>query len=184
MCAIPSPQGQRCGACLQDPPAFDASLAAFDYVFPIDRMVQALKYHHQLSVVPFLGASLLALAPDERPDVLLPMPLHVHRLAERGFNQAVEIARPLARAWQLGLALSLVSRVRDVEPQAALSSAERRSNMRGVFAVSERLDGASVVVVDDVMTTGASLRALAQALKDNGARRVVNLVVARTPEPH
>lgn len=183
VCAIPTPQGQTCGACLRDPPAFDASFAAFDYLFPIDRMVQALKYQHQLSVVPFLAESLHGLAPDGRPDVLLPMPLHVRRLAERGFNQAVEIARPLARSWQMGLALSLVGRVRDVVPQAELSSADRRRNMRGVFAVSERLDGASVVVVDDVMTTGASLRALAEALKAHGARRVVNLVVARTPEP-
>ncbi len=168
---------------MQHPPAFEASFAAFDYAFPVDRMVQALKYQHQFSVVPFLAASLVGLAPDERPDVLLPMPLHVQRLAQRGYNQAVEIARPLARAWQMGLALSLAARVRDVAPQAALSSAERRRNMRGVFAVSDRLDGASIVVVDDVMTTGASLQALAEALKERGARRVVNLVVARTPEP-
>lgn len=183
VCAIPTPQGQTCGACLQDPPAFDASHAAFDYVFPIDRMVQALKYGHQLSVVPFLAAALIDNAPDERPDILLPMPLHVHRLAARGFNQAVELARPLARHWQMGMALALVGRVHDVAPQAALTSAERRRNMRGVFSVGERLDEASVVVVDDVMTTGTSLRALAEALKAHGARRVVNLVVARTPEP-
>lgn len=181
VCALPSPGGIVCGACLSAPPAFDATFAAFPYAFPVDRMVQALKYRHRLSVVPFLTAALLELEPGGGGDMVLPMPLHVRRLRERGFNQAVELARPLARKRGLPLELSRVSRVLDVAPQMSLSWRERQSNMRGVFASSGRFDGLHVLVVDDVMTTGATLHALAAVLKKHGASRVTNLVVARTP---
>lgn len=181
MCALPSPGAMVCGACLSAPPAFDATFAAFPYAFPIDRMVQALKYRYRLSVVPFLAEALIALGPVDGVDRVLPMPLHVKRLRERGFNQAVELARPLARVRGLPLELVQVGRVLDVAPQMSLSWRERQSNMRGVFACAGRFDGAHVLVVDDVMTTGATLHALAAVLKKQGASRVTNLVVARTP---
>jgi len=181
VCALPVPGGEVCGACLSAPPAFDATFAAFPYAFPIDRMVQALKYRYRLSVVPFLANALLASGPIEGAGVVLPMPLHVKRLRERGFNQAVELARPLARARGLPLELARVGRVLDVAPQMSLSWRERQSNMRGVFACAGSFDGLHVLVVDDVMTTGATLHALAAVLKQHGASRVTNLVVARTP---
>jgi predicted amidophosphoribosyltransferase len=143
-------------------------------------MVQALKYRYRLAVAEYFTRALAGLGRPDGVDVLLPMPLHVARLRERGFNQAVEITRPLAREWALPLELAQVGRVLDVAPQASLAWRERIANMRGVFCCDGMLAGRSVLVIDDVMTTGATLDALARILKRHGAVRVENLVVART----
>lgn len=184
-CALPVSGGARCGHCLRAPPAFDRTQALFDYAFPVDRLVQALKYHRQLALASFLGAELAAAAVllDERFDFVLPMPLHPRRLAERGFNQAVEIAQPLARRTGWRLELAAVAKLRDTPPQAGLDRERRRRAPRQAFGCRSRLDGQHVLVIDDVMTTGATLDALAKCLKAAGAARVVNLLVARTPLP-
>ena len=184
VCAVPTADGVRCGRCQSEPPAFDATRACFAYGFPVDRMVQALKYRHRLGVAGFFAEALLGLAAAPPAGaVLLPMPLHVQRLRARGFNQAVEIARPLAHAWALPLVLSGVARAVDGVPQASLPWQARQANVRGVFRGAESFAGTTVVVVDDVMTTGATLDELARTLKRQGAARVENLVVARTPPP-
>ncbi|MDR1854062.1 MAG: ComF family protein [Azoarcus sp.] len=177
-CALPTACGEVCGDCRREPPAFDATRAAFDYAFPLDVLVKRLKYGHRLAMADFFAA---ALGETPAVDLILPMPLHPRRLRERGFNQAVEIARPLARAAALPLELAGVARVRDTPPQARLDLEARLANLRDAFACRRRLDGLRVAVVDDVMTTGASLDALARCLKENGAKEVTNLVVARTP---
>jgi len=182
VCAVPTTDGAPCGRCLRDSPAFDATHAAFAYAFPLDRIVQALKYRHRLALAGFLADALLPLVPAEKA-VLLPMPLHVRRLRERGFNQAVEIARPLARATGLPLELGAIGRVLNTAPQASLPWKARRVNMRGAFRCEASFTGKTVIVVDDVMTTGATLDELARTLKRHGAARVENLVVARTPSP-
>lgn len=182
-CALPT-GGGVCGPCQKDPPPFDETLAAFAYDFPVGAMVQGLKYGHRLELAGYF-ASVLAkavLRSHERlPDLVLPMPLHPERLAERGFNQAAEIARPLAR--RLGIEVDVLSLVRDVStpPQVGLSSQVRQRNVRGAFRCQRDLTGAQVAVVDDVLTTGASLAEVARCLKARGARRVTNWVVARTP---
>ncbi|WP_230976787.1 ComF family protein [Pseudothauera rhizosphaerae] len=181
VCALPSPGGAVCGRCLREPPAFDTTRALFAYAFPVDRMVQALKYHHRLALARFFADRLLELPPPEGADLLLPMPLHAHRLRERGFNQAAEIARPLAAAWGLPLELATVRREREVPAQAGLDRKARIANLRNAFRCARPLTGLHVVVVDDVMTTGASLNELARTLKAGGAVRVENLIVARTP---
>jgi ComF family protein len=178
-CALPTPGGEWCGACLGAPPAFAATRPAFDYVFPVDVLVQAFKYRHRLMLADFFAAALASL-PVADIDLIVPMPLHPRRLAERGFNQAVEMARPLARALGIALEADSVVRVRDTPAQASLDHDARLINMRGAFACRRRFDGLRVMVVDDVMTTGASLDALARCLKASGAARVDNLVVART----
>jgi len=182
VCAIPTTAGATCGRCLHAPPAFDASRAAFAYAFPVDRVVQALKYRHRLALAGFFADALLPLLAPQAA-VLLPMPLHVRRLRERGFNQAVEIARPLARASGLPLEFDAVSRVLNTAPQASLPWKARSGNMRGAFRCDASFGGKTVIVVDDVMTTGATLDALARTLKLHGAARVENLVIARTPSP-
>jgi len=167
-----------CGTCLNRPPHFDATLALWRYEFPCDRLVQALKYRAQLALAGFFARS-LASRPLPEFDVLLPMPLHPRRLAERGFNQALEIARGLAR--NLGpIEPRGVLRVKNTPPQAELPYEERAKNVRGAFLCKLDLSGARVAVLDDVMTTGATLNELARALKRAGATRVENFVIART----
>jgi len=185
ICALPALNGGPCGQCLREVPHYDATLAVFDYAFPVDRLVQALKYRHQLSVATFFAAEVRALGQTRAGDVdlVLPMPLHPRRLAERGFNQAVEIARPLAQTCGLPMELGLISKVRDTPAQASLGRDERLLSPHGVFRCDCALDGRHVLVVDDVMTTGATLNELALCLKRHGARRVTNVVVARTPAP-
>ena len=182
VCALPTPGGETCGACQRKAPNFDATLAPFIYAFPVDRLAQALKYQHRLALAGWLGLQLAAELARHgvRPDLIVPMPLHPRRLSQRGFNQALELARPLARLSGLALDWRLVERNLDAPPQASLPWKARRKNVKGVFLCPGNPAGLHVLVVDDVMTTGATLDELARSLKARGAARVTNLVVART----
>jgi len=183
-CALPTARGERCGQCLATPPAFDRTQAAFVYAFPLDRLVQAFKYHGTLAWAGwFADAMLTQRAQPPAADVLIPVPLARGRQRERGFNQALEIARPLARRTGIPLLAGAALRVRETPPQASLPWAERGTNIRGAFACAADLAGLSAIVVDDVMTTGASLEEFARTLKRAGAASVENWVVARTPPP-
>jgi ComF family protein len=183
-CALASPGPGPCGRCLARPPAYDATLAALSYEFPADVLVQALKFRAELALAPLLGGLLAACLPRaERPDFVAPVPLSAARLRARGFNQALEIAREAARAAGLRLAPALAERARDTPPQVDLPHDARARNVRGAFRCAQALEGASVALVDDVMTTGATLDELAATLKRAGAARVVNWVAARTPAP-
>ena len=178
-CALPSPGGSVCGSCLASPPHFDVTIALWLYEFPCDRLVQALKYRARLALASFFARSLASrLGPEI--DLLVPMPLHPRRLAQRGFNQAVEIARGLAKHTGLPLRRRAARRVKDTAPQAELPYDERARNVRGAFACDLDLSGKRVAVIDDVMTTGTTLSELARALKRAGAARVENLVIARS----
>jgi ComF family protein len=145
------------------------------YEFPCDGLVQALKYRARLALAGFFARSLASRTMPE-VDLIVPMPLHPRRLAERGFNQALEIARHLGRP----IEPRGVLRVKHTPPQTQLPYEERAKNVRGAFLCKLDLTGASVAVLDDVMTTGATLNELARALKRAGAARVENLVIART----
>jgi ComF family protein len=179
-CALASPSGALCGRCLAEAPQYDATVAALWYRFPADALVQALKFGGELALAAFLSRILREKIPREPVDAIIPVPLSPARLCQRGYNQAAEIARRLERG---RVELELCERTRDGPPQVELPFAERQRNVRGAFRVSRKLDGASIAVVDDVMTTGATLDEIARALKGAGAARVVNWVVARTP-PH
>lgn len=179
ICALPTPAAETCGACLKQSPHFDATQAAFCYDFPVDRLIQALKYAHRLACADFLGEELARPPAPQRPDLILPVPLSAARLAQRGFNQALEIARPLARALCAPLETSRIHRRRDTTPQAGLPWKERAKNIRHAFECEIDLTGKTVLLVDDVMTTGATLDELARTLKAHGAARVENRVVAR-----
>jgi ComF family protein len=193
LCAAPLPADARaiaCGRCLKQRPAFDATIAAALFRPPYDQLVRGLKYGAQLHHAPTLAALLVlrvrqVAATASIADVLVPVPLSRERLAERGFNQSIEIARPLSRTLGLALDTTTVLRLHDTAPQASLRFEARRTNMRGAFVIAlgreDVLRGRRVAIVDDVMTTGATLDALARALKRAGAARVVNLVAARTP---
>jgi len=178
-CALPTPGAAVCGACLKQAPHFDATQAVFRYEFPLDRLIQSLKYAHRLAGADFLGLALAQLDLPFRPDLILPVPLAPARLAERGFNQALELARPLARALGVRLEISRVHRHRDTAPQARLPWKERKQNIRHAFGCDLDLTGKTLLVVDDVMTTGATLDELARTLKAHGAVRVENFILAR-----
>ena len=182
-CAGPSTRGAVCGACLARPPHFDATAAVWRYEFPVDRLVQALKYGRRLAVASAFGEVLAARVLERRVDAVVPMPLARRRLAERGFNQAMEIARPIARRLAARLEPQLAGRVRDTVPQTDLPHDARTANVRGAFACAGAVSGMALAVVDDVMTTGASLEELARTLRAAGATRVENWVVARTWPP-
>jgi len=168
-----------CGNCLASPPNFDGTLALWLYEFPCDRLVQALKYRACLALAPFFARN-FASRPLPTVDLVVPMPLHPRRLAQRGFNQAVEIARVLAKRSRLLHAPRGARRAKDTTAQTELPYEERARNVRGAFACDLDLSGKSVAVVDDVMTTGATLNELARVLKRAGATRVENLVIARS----
>ncbi len=179
VCALPTPAAEICGACLKQAPHFDVTKAVYCYDFPVDRLIQALKYAHRIACADFLGRELARLATPLRPDLILPVPLSAARLAQRGFNQALEIARPLARALGAPLEISRIHRRRDTTPQASLPWKERAKNIRHAFECEIDLAGKTVLLVDDVMTSGATLDELARTLKAHGAGRVENRVLAR-----
>jgi ComF family protein len=178
VCAMPGAPGETCGTCLRHPPRFDVTYAAWRYAYPADRLVHALKFHGRLALSQFFACALASRV--TRVDVVIPMPLHASRLAERGFNQAVEIARQFPADISARVVPRGATRIRPTRPQADLPLAQRSRNVRGAFACDVDLTGARVAVVDDVMTTGATLDELAGALKRAGAARVENWVVART----
>jgi len=183
-CAVPSTAGAICGRCLSHPPRFDATVAALEYRFPADVLVHALKFRGELALAALLARLLEdRIARDPPVHFILPVPLAARRLRERGYNQALEIARHLARATGARLALDACERARDTPAQIGLPWAERAANVRGAFLSRRALDGATVAVLDDVMTTGATLDEIAGALKGSGASYVVNWVVARTFPP-
>jgi ComF family protein len=182
-CALQTNDGAVCGRCLARAPRFDATVAALAYRFPADVLVQALKFQGELALAPLLGgllAQAVAVAAPLRIDLIIPVPLSAARLAERGYNQAMEIARVLARSTRAKLDPSLCERTRDTAAQVGLPFPERAANVRGSFHCPRMLGGISIAVVDDVMTTGATLDEVARTLKAAGAASVVNWVVART----
>ena len=187
VCAVPMPAVETCGACLRDRPAFDATAAAFEYAYPLDALVRAYKYGARLELSHLFAEALVDVTRNlPKPDLIVPMPLARDRLATRGFNQATEVARRVARAHGVALAPDACLRTRGGPAQASLPLAARAANVRNAFAVDPRhagVAGLSVTVVDDVMTTGATLHALAGALRAAGATRVTCWVVARTPPP-
>jgi ComF family protein len=180
-CALASPAGALCGRCLTQPPRYDATFAALAYRFPADVLVHALKFRGELALAPLFAGLLAQKLPSAgRVDFMLPVPLSASRLRERGYNQALEIGRDIARATRVRLAPELCERRRDTLAQADLPLAQRAQNVRDAFHCPRLVEGASIAVLDDVMTTGATLDEIAATLKRAGAARVVNWVVART----
>ena len=171
-----------CAACLQRPPPLDATWAAFLYAAPLDRLLPRYKFHGDLAAGRLL-AQLMAQAwsGDVRPQALVPVPLHQARLRRRGYDQALELARPLATALDLPLRCDLLQRVRATAAQSELDAAARRRNLRGAFRAGGRGLPAHVALVDDVMTTGATVHAAAEALRRAGVARVDAWVCARAP---
>jgi ComF family protein len=181
-CALPLPApAPACGHCQRRPPPLTETRAVFRYAPPLDRLLPRLKFHRDLAAGRACVLHMAeALAEAPRPDALVPLPLHPARLRERGFDQALELARPLARALDLPLLDRALLRVRDTAPQSRLDAPARRRNLRRAFAVRPGVTlPAHVALVDDVMTTGATLHAAADTLLRAGVTRVDAWVCAR-----
>ncbi|QOJ24205.1 MAG: ComF family protein [Gammaproteobacteria bacterium] len=182
ICLWPVPTGEICGACLKKTPAFTRTTAALRYAFPVDAMIQALKYQSNLAIAAVLAKQLIARLEtvSALPDIIMPMPLHPIRLRERGFNQAMEISRYIAKQLAITLLPDGCSRIKHTAPQTGLPWKERQRNIRRAFSCKIDLSGRHVVIVDDVMTTGATLNELAKVLRRQGATEISNWVIART----
>ncbi len=179
-----------CGSCLTTPPPFDAALAAVDYRAPWDRLVTAFKFHGALDLAAVFADAVVEAerrraAP--RPSLVLPVPLARARWRERGYNQAWELARRVARRLDLVAEPDLLLRVRETAHQLALPLADRAGNVRGAFAVEPRrraeLRGRHIAIVDDVMTTASTAAEITGVLRQAGAATVEIWVLARTPRP-
>ena len=183
-CGLPLPEpAPACGQCLRRPPPFAACTAVFRYEAPVDRLLQRLKYGGDLAAGALLSALMLEALkarPAGAPQALVPVPLHATRLGTRGYNQALELARPLARGLGVPLRPGLLERTRRTAAQTELDAAARRANVRGAFAAPGPVPS-RVALLDDTMTTGATLAACARALRAAGAEHITLWVVARAP---
>ena len=187
-CALPLPAGRPpntpCGACQKRPPPFAVSHTAFRYEDPIPALVGGAKFRARLNLVRLLGQC-MAIALRERkadlPDIILPVPLHRKRLRERGYNQALEIARVVGRELAIPVDVHSCARVLATSPQAGLEQKERRRNVRGAFHVLHPLDIGHLAILDDVITTGSTVSELTLVLRKAGVKRVDVWAVARTP---
>jgi ComF family protein len=149
----------ECGDCLKNNPPFDRSYALYLYQLPIPKFIMDLKFGHSL-----VNARIL-------PALILPMPLHSKRLQERGFNQAVEIARPMSKHLGLPLELRACQRIKNTAAQTSLSGSERRQNVKNAFLVTKKLPS-HVAIVDDVVTTGQTITELSRTLKRAGVTKI------------
>lgn len=176
-----------CGRCSVLAPTLDRIISALVYEYPVDRLVAMAKFRGRVDSAKVLGellANYLHARLDDGdlrlPDMILPVPLHPRRTAQRGFNQAMEIALPLAKALQVPLCLDGCRRIRDTAEQTQLDASSRLKNTRNAFLASAEMTAQHVVVVDDVITTGSTVQSLAMALREAGAREVQVWTAART----
>lgn len=184
-CALPLAEPlPMCGECLRRAPPWQAAWAPFRYGWPLDRLESRYKFGADLAA----GRVLSALwqrepRPIDLPQMLIIVPLHRQRLRQRGYNQALELARPLAQAFGIPLRHDVLQRVRSTDPQTELDALSRRRNVRGAFHLRDNDLPAHVAILDDVMTTGATLAECARVLRRGGVARVDVWTLARAPSP-
>lgn len=177
-CQLAAANGAVCGRCLKRPPLWEHLVAQWQYDFPVDRAMIAAKYHHAFSVYRWAAAQ-RADWPFSGHATLLPVPLAERRLQSRGYNQAQLIANEVAKRFALNVDADAVIRIRETDVQQLLNWQQRRQNVRSAFMATRSFAGESVVLVDDVLTTGATLNELARAVLASGAARVDAFVLAR-----
>jgi ComF family protein len=190
-CALPladeASAAVLCGRCIKKAPAFDYAYSLLRYEDDIIRLVHQLKFSEKITYARSLGEMLLLKlqeklpAAEQRPDCLLPVPLHPARLRQRGFNQSIEIARIISRRLQIPIDYDAVIRQRKTTSQTGLDAQQRQKNIRGAFEVVSELKARHILIIDDVMTTGSTVNELAMVLKKNRVERVGVLSVARAP---
>ncbi len=183
-CALPTAIAAPCPACLERPRAFNAAFAAFVLQSPVQQAIHALKYRAHFAQAALLAeafARRLRERPAPLPTVLIPVPLHWRRQWWRGYNQSLELVRDIGKALAIPVDATAAVRLRATADQIGQSAAERRRNLKGAFAASQRVAGQHIALLDDVMTTGATLEELARACRAAGAVRVEAWAIARQP---
>ena len=186
-CALPLAPGQSgfCPHCRLHPPPFEYTFAPLVYRPPLDHLIGRLKFGGRLSYARLLG-DFFALSFAESslalPDCIIPVPLHPQRLRERGFNQAIELARPIARQYRIPLVIDQLQRTRHTTAQTDLPASQRRTNLIGAFMASAQLAGARVALMDDVITTTSTTRECARTLQAAGVTAIQTWAIARTAE--
>ncbi len=188
-CALPiQHEIPLCAGCILEPPHFHHTFSLYRYSYPLGYLINGFKHHGQLSYGQVMGqllaeAAQIHFSQVRRPDLLTAVPLHPRRRRERGYNQALELARPLAKALNIPLASRMFERRHNTPPQQHLSRSERRRNLRGAFGLNNNLQGARLLIVDDVMTTGATVDAMAKLAAQAGALSIDIITVARALPP-
>lgn len=175
-CALPTSLTlDYCGNCINCPPLFLRNLSPFRYEPPVSSWIVQLKFHHQLYYAPILARQLAEWVKhlsNPMPECIIPVPLHHRRLRQRGFNQALEIAKIVAKILKIPLLTNSVQRVIHTRPQSKLNAQQRRSNLQKVFKVRSRIPFQHVAILDDVMTTGETAQALSQCLYESGLQKI------------
>ena len=185
-CSQPFPASSSqhlCATCLQRPPAFSTVHAACSYQERVKDAIHQLKYRNQVNLAEplgkLLGKSLDVVEVGFKPDCIIPVPLHPARLKKRGYNQALEISRPLARKMQVPIDTTLLQRTLKTLPQQGLTAAERRRNLRDAFIVTTTTSARNILLIDDVMTTGETVRECCRVLMKTDITEVQVAVIGR-----
>lgn len=190
ICALPlaatNTPALICGDCLQQRPHFDRAWTLFHYQSPIDHLITALKFHEKLSYTRLFADQFIKKITHEwylhekLPECIIPIPLHKTRLQERGFNQALELARPIAKTLHIPLDYHSVSRIRATAAQSSVPAAKRLSNIKQCFQVNHKINVNHVAIIDDVMTTGNTVDEFARVLRQSGVNKIDVWCCART----
>lgn len=202
-CALPLPDDLTnnilCGRCIKKPPAFDYAYSPLRYEDDVIRLMHQLKFGEKITYSRTFGEMLLQLLSQKlsqgdnqqgqnKPDCLLPVPLHRSRLRQRGFNQSIELARVISKKLNIPIEYDAVNRTRSTASQMGLDAVARKKNINGAFSVkwklSDKLKDKHILIIDDVMTTGSTVNELAKTLKRSGVARVGVLSFARAPVKH
>lgn len=185
-CALPLNRAEViCGVCLTRPPPYAQAWIPYQYAYPLDQLVTQFKFTRQLATGRVLGELLIDAAKittPTRPELLIPMPLHRQRLRERGYNQALELIKPLAKQMQIEVDVRTLVRIKPTQAQSELDAKTRQRNVRDAFAVQRRRClPEHIALFDDVVTTGATVREAALALRQAGVKRIDVWALARAP---
>lgn len=165
----------QCGVCLATPPHFDSTISLFQYATPISQMIHQLKFRSNLRMAQLFGKLWILYLTKNKivlPDVIIPVPLHFKRLKERGFNQAIEIAKPINKHLNIPIDKKSCIRIKNTVAQSTLSAKKRKGNLRNAFGLTWPLNLKHVAILDDVMTTGSTINEIAGLLKTQGVEKI------------
>jgi len=182
-------QTRQCGQCIRKQPYFDHSIAFFPYIAPFNHFVQAAKFKGKFAIARMLGELMAQQLSnsiniiEDQPDGLLPVPLHFSRQRERGYNQSLEISIPISKRLQIPILTDIASRITATPPQTSLSLKQRKQNLCNAFNINMDVTDQHIAIIDDVMTSGATVNALAKKLKQAGAKQVSIWCFSRAEPP-